>query len=135
MRFCERSRHSTMRIHQNIEITDNSTRSSGFGGSLARHNGNFMDNQRWREYFGPVRNTRENVHLINIVARQTQCTHTVVHAILTPFVRIGGAPRTRVHIHGRSMYTNCRIHRKTRAFRDATELPERLGKGSVRNFR
>lgn len=44
--------------------------------------------------FGPVRNTRENVHLINVVARQTQCTHTVVHAILTPFVRHG------VRVHG-----------------------------------
>lgn len=54
------------------------------------------------ENIGPVRNTRENVHLINVVARQTQCTHTVAHAILTPFVRVSGArARTGVHIHGR----------------------------------
>lgn len=47
----------------------------------------------------------------------------------------GARARTGVHIHGRSLCTNCRIHRKTRAFRGATQLPKRLGEGSVRNFR
>lgn len=89
-----------MRIHQNIEIT--------VGDPLALERQ--LGPPQWKLYgqskvenIRPVRNTRENVHLINVVARQTQCTHTVARAILTlSFVRVSGArARTGVHIHGR----------------------------------
>lgn len=57
------------------------------------------------ENIRPVRNTRENVHLINVVARQTQCTHTVSALFLRHLYELvgrhGARARTGVHIHGR----------------------------------